>query len=367
MAEELFGENTVAPSSQKLLILVVIAAAAGSAAVVAFKDTPRISAKEALPESPPHGATAPVPAEATITPAPRIPWSTEADTPRSSQKKTPASSTTPPSEKFRTESTAKETPAVQSPIFQPPAAPTKTAEKDDGFRPPRVRLAVGVGASYFRFSQKETPGNDSGRFGRLAAPNLMIGAVVAMSERSGFEFQYHDGPGQIRTAPQTQIDKKTFSYKTFSAEFQYRFLERPWGGVSALAGAQVHDVPFLAFNADGSQSLIDAELTNLSAGLKIALTNGSPFEYEGFLRSQWLLGSESPVGRGFRASSSPMFDGSLGVIRRFGGGLNVGVFWFGQSLTHKYRFDDGVEGRQDLFNSIFQIRLGYDIPGGGQP
>lgn len=301
-------------------------------------------------------------------PEPQVPWSSETDVPHASHKKNPASLVTPPSaEKFRTESTASETPAAQSPSFQPLPQPTTNAENSEGPHPPRVRLSVGVGASYFRFSQKETPGNDSGRFGRLAAPNLMVGAVVAMSDRSGFEFQYHDGPGQIRTAPQTQIDKKTFSYKTLSAEFQYRFLERPWGRVSALAGAQIHDVPFLAFNADGSQSLIDAELTNLSAGLKIALTNGSPFEYEGFLRSQWLLGSESPVGRGFRASSSPMFDGSLGVIRRFDGGLNVGVFWFGQSLTHKYRFDDGVEGRQDLFNSIFQIRLGYDIPGGGQP
>lgn len=61
-----------------------------------------------------------------------------------------------------------------------------------------------------------------------------------------------------------------------------------------------------------------------------------------------------------------MFDGSLGVSRKFTERLRAGLYWFGQYQDYQYEFTrDGnfVQGDQTLLNSNIQIRLGWEFFG----
>lgn len=231
---------------------------------------------------------------------------------------------------------------------------------------PRLRLWGGTGADYLRFSQSSGSDLESGTFSKLMAPTYMAGANLRFGENSNLQVEYHDWPGQITTKGDVQLDKTRFDWRSISGEYQHQFWQKNHVTYSGLLGLQVHQVPFLSQNSDGSISLLENELRNLSGGLKLVYAPTADFEYEGFMRYQTLLSSKSTDGAQFSAKGGTMFDGSLGVTRKYLNGLRLGVFWFGQYQSLNYDFTrDGSSstGSQSFFNSNFQLRIGYDIYG----
>ena len=121
-------------------------------------------------------------------------------------------------------------------------------------------------------------------------------------------------------------------------------------------------------NKDGSVSLTQNQLQNLSLGLKYNYLTQTNLDYEIFMRYQTMLGSSSLSGDSFHATPLLMFDGSLGLSRHYESGLTMGLYWFGQQNNFRYdsvRNGISTSGTQTMFNSTLQFRLGYDFFGLG--
>lgn len=243
------------------------------------------------------------------------------------------------------------------------------ANSDSQLNLPKIKIPSlsvwgGLGANYLRFKQAGASDVENGEFSNLVAPTLFTGANIRITKRSYLEFDYHDWPGKITTTAEFQINKTGYNWKSLVGEFQYRFLENDRAYYSLLLGVQIHQIPILSVHTDGYASLFQNELQNGSIGIKATYLGNSNFEYEYFARYQTILSSKSLNGYDFKAQSKFLFDGSVGVSRHFDNGFKAGVYWFGQYQDFKYNFKrDGTltSGGQTLFNSIIQLRIGWEF------
>lgn len=232
------------------------------------------------------------------------------------------------------------------------------------WKTPKFRVWAGVGANYLRFEQHSDSNVESGEFAKLMAPILMASIGFGLTDHLSLVLEYHDWPGSITTRPETQIDRKDYHWKSMLAEIQYRFFERERWFASVLFGVQTHHVPFISVHIDGAANLLENEIRNLSLGLKANYFESRNLEYEIFMRYQSLISSASLNQYDFKATPQLVFDGSLGMSKRYDSGLRLGVYWFGQYQSYVYEFmRDGrsAAGRQTFFNSNLQLRIGYDF------
>jgi hypothetical protein len=229
---------------------------------------------------------------------------------------------------------------------------------------PFMQIWGGLGANYISFSEESNGGSDSGKFAKLSGPTVSVGVNVRFAEHHRGQFEYHDWPGTASADSSVQIDRKSYRWKNVLAEYQYIFSQNSENVFTALVGAQIHQVPFIIFNNDGSQTLSQNELRNLSLGVKWQRFTESGFEYSALARYQHTLDSGSTDGLNFKAKNGKIFDASLGVSRRFKNNMTFGFFWLAQYQKFNFDYSDSsiaASGDQSLFNSNFQIRIGYDF------
>jgi hypothetical protein len=229
---------------------------------------------------------------------------------------------------------------------------------------PFMQVWGGLGVNYISFGEDSNGGSNTGKFANLSGPTVSLGVNVRFAEQHRGQFEYHDWPGTATADNSIQIDRKDYRWKNILAEYQYIFSQSSESVFTALAGVQIHQVPFIIFNNDGSQTLSQNELRNLSLGIKWQRFTETGFEYSALARYQHILDSGSTDGINFEAKSGKIIDASVGVSRRLKNNMTFGFFWLGQYQNFDFDFSNSsiaASGNQTLFNSNFQIRIGYDF------
>nr|BFD59697.1 hypothetical protein CKG001_18040 [Bdellovibrio sp. CKG001]BFD63061.1 hypothetical protein BdHM001_17420 [Bdellovibrio sp. HM001] len=231
----------------------------------------------------------------------------------------------------------------------------------------RVYLYLGTGANYLSMEQISSDNTESGKYATLKGPTAIIGAQIHFNEQHSLELQYNSWPGEVRADPaMATLRENTFNWNSYLAEYQYQFSSQGPRRYSLLLGLQRHEIPFLSTAGDGVVDILQNDFMNGSLGFKVSHLGDSGWVYEAFLRYQHPLSAQSAQGYDFTTSPKMMFDGSLGVSRKFGEHLRVGAYWFGQYNSYDYTFDrDGspVSGTQSLLNSNIQVRFGWEFLG----
>jgi hypothetical protein len=246
----------------------------------------------------------------------------------------------------------------------------ENSERPKEEKPPANKKVIfsvwaGLGAAYFNFNQKSSVATESGDFSDLPFPITSFGGSAGWGENACINFQFHAQTIKIETQSTTAIDKKEFSQKSLSVDFQYAFSQNENKKYSFLLGVQNHHNPFLSTDTNNDVvNVLDNELTTASVGLKANYLVTSNYDYEIFIRYQTLMSAKSSSGYAFKVTPNLIFDGSLGVNRHFSSGLKAGLFWYGQFQDYKYDFTrDGStsSGSQHFLNSNIEFRIGWEF------
>lgn len=241
----------------------------------------------------------------------------------------------------------------------------KYENKDEKNQDPRFQVWLGIAAYQQNFSQTGE-GLESASFGKFTAPAWAVGARFNINDQSSLAFEYQKLPGEVVAGASSQLDTKNYLWKSILGEYQHVFAEKGKIKYRGLAGLQVHQLPFINANEDGTTSLFENEMNNFSLGAAVNYRVDVNTQYEFLMRYQSILQSKSLADGNFQATPNLIFDGSLGFNHRLQGGTFLGVYWFGQFQSIKYNFEKtggDSSGTLTFFNSSLQLRIGYDFFG----
>ncbi len=247
-------------------------------------------------------------------------------------------------------------------------APTAVKISNEEIKPKKVRnisLYSGIGTNYLKFNQKDSSGLESGNFSSVTSPTLMVEAGLQWDEKWKYSASFHQMPGTIMNNPSTTINQTDYKWSYLGVEAERKIYENIFGAqVSIMGGVQRHEMPFLIGGTNTDVELIQTQLTTGALGFHAEWRPQELWLLEAFMRYQVPLASGGGTGGVFKVTGGTSYDGLLGVSRRFFDNWKVGVYWFGQShdLNYTFKSDDGSndrEGKQILFNSDLQVRVGY--------
>ncbi len=232
----------------------------------------------------------------------------------------------------------------------------------------RFEAWFGTGFNYLRYSQDTEFWNPA--FETFTGPSFFAKGRARVWRDFSALLEVKMSPGATQSSESLDVTQGSYQWWIYSGEVLYmpaslqgRLLRNPgpWG---IRVGAQHHIMPFLRREEDVRFSIVDAQVTMATLGFQHEEELFNNIDFEIFMRYQ------HPITKGDVFTISPIFafDGSLGLIYNFRSGLRLGAFWYGQWHEYNYtdkRFDPSpdvngfVQGRQSLFFSNAEIRLGY--------
>ena len=233
----------------------------------------------------------------------------------------------------------------------------------------RIRLWAGLGGTYQNFSQTSEGATDL-KFQTMQAP-----AIVARGgywgKQWGLDFYFRDAPGKITADTPLTVQTDSYHWRTMEAKGLYQFDRGPKSRIGGLAsqwqlrfGFQQHDAPFLQIQSGNVVSLDKANLTMATLGTGLLLNQEQGWSYEFALSLQQGLTAGGP-GTDFKASSLFGYEAQIGAAYKISPAWRLGIFSYTQSLSYAYSFrtENGIPkaGKQNLFYTTFDLRLGYEF------
>lgn len=243
-----------------------------------------------------------------------------------------------------------------------PETPSKSTELSS--KPILFSFWLGLGASYVAFNQEAESNVLAGDYSTIKVPASFMKIEINLADNLNLTAAHTDTPGTILVKPDTVIDRTNYSWKTFNTELEYTISKTIDKEIRAILGLQIHHLPFLMVNQDGSLSLIENELQNFSVGVKQVLRFENEKTYEGSIQYQIPTNAKSLNGYEFKTTSGQVLDISLGAFKKYSNGFRVGAYWNGQYLKTDYDFSTSQfsdRGTQVLYQSNIQLRIGFEL------
>ena len=251
-------------------------------------------------------------------------------------------------------------------VSEPVIAAAVEAERPQVESKGHLLLTGGIGFGYVDFSQSGSGSLDSASFGSTATPVIDGRIDAEFSKKWGFGLEYSDLASSPQASAGLPISSASFHWKTLSAEGSYTLAENESSKFSLLFGIQKESIPFFSVDSHGNGSVGTNELDNLSLGVGYVRHGSGDFDYTATLRLEIPVVSSAIDSDSYQASAMPMMDGQIGVTKRFGKHVRLGLIWFGQYIHSTYTSSqqgNASNGTQTLMNSNFQLRFGYDFLG----
>lgn len=235
----------------------------------------------------------------------------------------------------------------------------------------------GTGFNFLQYKQASGDISADLQFQTFKGPSFFGKGWWKVNDRLDASFTAKMSPGEVTSSSDIQISEGNYNWLIFALEGTYypkkwrqRFLEDypvKWG---VRFGIQHHIVPFISRTG---ASVTEAEIaTNTLSMFTIGVQSNLQLTPKWIF--EWFLRYQSPLASGSTFDIRPdfAFDGSLGLIHVMRGSWRIGGFWYGQwhdySFTHRDRYlvnqsspDPMIDGRQSLFFSNVEIRLGYEF------
>lgn len=226
-----------------------------------------------------------------------------------------------------------------------------------------ARFWVWAGAGISYLSNRQTTGvNLQGRFSGLRGPSQSVAVGGWVSEDWGVDFGFKTTPGEVLSSGAFTVSNGDFQWRTLSLESLYRSSESwQW-----RFGLQEHGTPFIVSSDLQGVTIVENQILMVSAGLQYNRMMTSDLRFEGLMRLQYPAASRANQLAEYQIQPGLHFDGSVGAVYEMGTNWRLGLFWYGQQQSFKFksRWTEGsqsVEGHQDLFHSNFDLRLGYEF------
>lgn len=229
-----------------------------------------------------------------------------------------------------------------------------------------IWLTLGGGLGFSSLSQ-DVPGASELNVGKFSAPFLFVEIGAWLTKVFGLEVRYQSLPGKVLSSPSLTVSKEDYTWKTMSAEANYKLYSLGSGSDEWIirAGVQQQEIPFLHPQGPTVISSFENSLTTASIGVHYRRKLEDKIFFESLVRYQHPINSTSVAGASFSTHSSLLLDGDIGATYGLSQNFSLGGYWSVQYLSYHYRFTDSVSvaenGKQTLIQSNLSLRLKWEF------
>lgn len=292
-------------------------------------------------------------------PAPVEKNSTKAFTP------SPRQLANPPSKPSNSPASASESSPL-APVASSPPAPFATTPN---FFPRQdeagLRLFFGLGVSYVLYKEDLT--DVATDYHDFRGPSTLIGVAADVVPGLAVEASYKNTPIRFDNSS-VNLDALKGSWQTLvlqgaSGSRPDRIGELLW---KFLWGFQLHQMPLALFeNGTNTPVMKNVQLATASVGAEGSYMTNERTRLNMLMRYQQPIGySASAGGSALSMTSKLFFDGSVGIDKKIGDKVWMGLHWYGQSHNFKFKYRDAdvtAEGDHSGLFSTLELRLGFDF------
>ncbi|MNS79062.1 hypothetical protein D3C72_1127010 [compost metagenome] len=233
----------------------------------------------------------------------------------------------------------------------------------------KVRLWFGAGFTYQSDSQSTTDAPDL-NFNTVQAPGLVARGGY-WGDKLGVDFYFRDAPGKIEADAPLQVQESAYHWRTMEAKGLYQFDRGPGSRIGGLPsqwqlrfGANLQQVPFFDIDNADVVTIQENTLTMATLGGGLLLGQEQDWSYEFALGFQYPISAKGQ-GKSFSVSSPFAYEAQLGAAYKLAPNWRLGIFSYTQSLAYTYEYENSSgttkTGKQSLFYTTFDLRLGYEF------
>ncbi len=254
---------------------------------------------------------------------------------------------------------------VVEPVVQPPPPPPVTAVEIT--EPKKLAKQfwfwLGSGMSFQSYEQSIPSIAGNVKYQNINGPSVVMRSGF-QGENWGVDLTYRDAPGQVQSSDNLNVLGGKYRWKTLGGEVLYKTSSESL--TNYRLGIQHHSVPFMFLNTSTANVEIKSNVINMATlGVEQTYNITPSLKFEWLARYQLPVSSSASDGANFKITPKIAFDGSVGGIYQLTEHLRLGTYWYAQ--WHDYNFSyaptnqSPLDGRQSLFISNFEIRLGFDF------
>jgi hypothetical protein len=209
------------------------------------------------------------------------------------------------------------------------------------------------------FQQKAPKNIEPVDYQSFGAPSAWAQFRVKLIGRLGFTGEYQSQSGaELKTKTLSLKETKVnWTYSTFGFDYRFKNYFRLFGHVwipRVLFAYQMHSMPFLKQQEDGTFSIVPLQFNSLSVGGYVDILSSESWHFFLTNRLQVPIQSQSKV----QVLQGLSFDGTIGAVYHFNPTVAWAVFWGGQYHGLKYKTDLD-EGNYTLWTSKVNTLLGF--------
>lgn len=255
------------------------------------------------------------------------------------------------------------------PLAPTPSSPPAPLATTPNFFPRQdeagLRLFFGLGVSYVLYNEDLT--DVATNYHDFRGPSTLIGVAADVVPGLAVEASYKNTPIRFDNSS-VNLDALKGSWQTLvlqgaSGSRPDRVGELLW---KFLWGFQLHQMPLALFeNGTNTPVMKNVQLATASVGAEGSYMTNERTRLNMLMRYQQPVGySASAGGSALSMTSKLFFDGSVGIDKKIGDKVWMGLHWYGQSHTFKFKYKDAdvtAEGDHSGLFSTLELRLGFDF------
>lgn len=218
---------------------------------------------------------------------------------------------------------------------------------------------LGGGAHYLMFQQKAPKNLEPIDYQSFGAPSIWSQFRFKLLGGLGFTGEYQSQSGADLKTKTLNLKNTKINWTYTTVGFDYRFHQRfnIFGKPvlpRLLFAYQMHSMPFLKQQTDGSFSIEPLQFNTLSVGGYFDIQSSAKWHFFLTNRLQVPIQSQTKI----QVQQGLSFDGTLGAIYHFNANVAWAFFWGGQYHGLKYKTEQD-EGNYTLLTSKINTLVGF--------
>lgn len=243
---------------------------------------------------------------------------------------------------------------------------SKNPLKNSPLRNMKNNIWLAAGYNFLRYNQTTRQLPSDLTFETFKGPSFFGSVVLRPSSYWTNNISFGLSPGETTSSPSVSVQSGSYNWQILTVDTTY--WPEKWFyntfQIGALGGIQYHKFPFIKIESGTppGAKIDNLYMAVLELGFNVLYKPYPRWGYELFMAYQLPFTNSAEI----QIRPEVMFNGSIGGYYKYSPKWYLGCYWYGQLHNYNYSsynssYSTTFSGRQNLFFSNIEFRLGYEL------